>query len=116
MRTLLLDQARWDVILDAAGDIAVASEPYAIAQDAGSAIKLFAGELWYDTTKGIPYFQQVLGFYPPAQLLKTYFTDAALTVPGVVSALCFFSGLTDRGLSGQVLVTDNEGVTSIAGF
>ena len=65
MKTLLLDVESWDVILDAASNIAIASEPYAVAQDVASAIKLFAGELWYDTTKGVPYFASILGKSPP---------------------------------------------------
>jgi hypothetical protein len=36
-------------VLDAEGNIAVASEPYSLAQDAASAIKTFAGEVFWDT-------------------------------------------------------------------
>ena len=56
MKTLLLDQTTWDLTLDANNNIALAAEPYAFAQDAASAIRLFQGELWYDTTRGVPYF------------------------------------------------------------
>ena len=65
MNTLLLDRATWDLCLDAAGNIATASEPYALAQDASSAIRLFVSEAWYDTTQGIPYFTNILGQAPP---------------------------------------------------
>lgn len=109
MNTLLLDTARWDVILDAAGNIAVASEPYAIAQDVASAIRLFAGELWYDNTRGIPYFEQILGQYPPSGYLKAQFEQAALTVPGVVQARCINLQLADRKLTGTVEVIDLTG-------
>jgi hypothetical protein len=61
VRSLLLSRPAWDLVLDASGNIAVASAPYAIAQDAASAIRLFAGEHWYDTAQGIPCFSQVLG-------------------------------------------------------
>ena len=40
-------------------NIAVADEPYALAQDAASAIRTFIGECYYDTTKGLPYFEKV---------------------------------------------------------
>lgn len=43
MKTLLLDQKSWDLTLDAAGNIAVAAEPYAIAQDVASVISWVAG-------------------------------------------------------------------------
>ena len=41
MKTLLLRPDTWDLTLDSAGNIAVAENPYALAQDAASAIKLF---------------------------------------------------------------------------
>lgn len=114
--TLLLDTQSWDLVLDAAGNIAVASAPYALAQDAASAIKLFQGELWYDTSQGIPYFSTTLGMLPPVSLLKQQFVAAALTVPGVVSAQCFISSLIGRKVSGQVQVTDSAGNITAAAF
>lgn len=115
-QTLLLDVQAWDLGLDASGNIAVASAPYALAQDAASAIRLVQGEYWYDTTQGVPYFQQILGKLPPLALLRAKFTAAALTVPGVKAARCFFSSFNNRQLSGQVQITDGSGQTSVAGF
>lgn len=116
MHTLLLDTERWDIVLDAAGNIAVATEPYSLAQDAASAIRLFRGEAWYDTAQGVPYFQQILGQYPPIQVMKKAFETAALTVPGVVSATCYITGLENRQITGQVQVTDAAGTVTAAGF
>ncbi|MDG4853802.1 MULTISPECIES: hypothetical protein [unclassified Mesorhizobium] len=116
MKTLLLDADTWDLVADASGNIAVADEPYALAQDAASAIRLFAGELYYDTTQGIPYFDQILGKAPPVSLMKAYFNRAALTVPGVVSAQTFIQSWTDRAVTGQVQVTDEAGNITAAGF
>ena len=66
MKTLLLDRTAWDLCLDSNGNIALASEPYSLAQDVASAVRLFLGECYYDTTKGIPYWTEVLGMLPPA--------------------------------------------------
>ena len=112
--TMLLDQARWDFCTDADGNWAVASEPYAIAQDAASAIRTFKGECYYDITLGIPYFAQVLGKRPPAGLLKTQFVNAALTVPDTVSAVCYLSLGTDRELLGQCQIKTASGALVIA--
>lgn len=114
--TLLLDTETWDLVVDASGNIAMATNPYALAQDAASAIRLFQGELWYDTTQGVPYFADVLGHLPPLPLLKSLLVDAAKTVPGVVAAACFISGISGRSVTGQVQVTDQAGNISAASF
>lgn len=102
MQTLLLDTQAWDLVLDAFGNIAVASEPYAIAQDVASAIRLFNGELYYDTSKGVRYFEDILGKTPPLPLLKSELTNAALSVPLVQSATAFIAVTDDRVVTGQV--------------
>lgn len=114
--TALLDQSAWDLVLDSSGNIALASPPYALAQDVASAIRLFLSELWYDTTKGIPYFDDVLGQLPPSGLLIQLIENAALTVPGVVSAQCVIQSFDQRKVSGQVQFTDESGVTTVANF
>lgn len=116
MNTLYLDPGSWDLAVDANRNIAMASEPYSLAQDAASAIRTFFGEVYYDTTKGVPYFTELLGKTPSLPLLKAQFVAAALTVPGVVSAQVFISGVSDRNVSGQVQVTDTNGVVSAASF
>jgi len=116
MHTLLLDTVTWDLTTDLSGNIAVATEPYARAQDAASSIRTFAGEVWYDTNRGVPYFDQVLGHYPPVSLMKSYFEGAALLVPGVVQARAFLTGYADRKVTGQVQIRDVTGDVSAAGF
>lgn len=114
-QTLLLDQVGWDLCLTVAGNIAVASEPYAQAQDAASSIRTFQGEVYYDTARGVPYFQQILGYLPPAALLKAKFEYAAKLVPGVTRARCILTGFNSRRVSGQVQITTKAGI-SAAGF
>lgn len=114
--TLLLDRSVWDLVIDSNGDIAMASPPYALAQDVGSAIKLFLGELWYDTSKGIPYFDEVLGHMPPLSLLTGYIENAALTVPGVVSAKCIITTLDNRAVTGEIRFIDELGAINAVNF
>lgn len=123
--TMLLAVDTWDLCLDAAGNIALATEPYALAQDVASAIKTFllgenedvasiavSGECWYDDTLGIPYFDQILGHNPPLAVLVGYMEAAALTVPGVKSATVVLQSFnpTTRVAIGQVQFTDSNGV------
>ena len=116
MNTLLLDTEAWDLVLDSNGNIALAQPPYATAQDVASAIKLFLGELWYDTTQGVPYWQQFLGQNPASSQIISAFNVAALTVPGVATASTVLTSLAGRQLSGQVQFTTTDGISSTVNF
>lgn len=109
MNTLLLDRTAWDLVLDANGNIAMASDPYSIAQDVASAVRTFLGECWYDTTQGLPYWSDILGKYPPLPFVKQKIVEAALTVPEVVEAKVVFVDFTGRQLTGQIQIIDVNG-------
>lgn len=111
MKTLLLDQTAWDLVLDSNGNIALADEPYALAQDAASAIRTFIGECWYDVQLGIPYFQKVLGQLPPQQYMQSLIENAALTVPGIAKAKCTITAFDNRTITGVVELIDTAGAT-----
>ena len=115
MNTIYLNQ-NWDMAVDISGNIALASSPYALAQDAASECRLFYGECYYDTTRGVQYWRDILGKYPPLELMRTYYKNAAMLVPTVVKSKVFFSGLQNRTLTVQVQVTDNAGLVSALGF
>lgn len=114
--TLLLDQTAWDLVLDANGNIAMASPPYALAQDVASAVRTFLGEVYYDTTQGIPYPSEILGQLPPASLLTQLISNQALTVPGVVSAQTTITSFNAGAVTGQILFTDESGETTVVNF
>ena len=108
--TILLNPVTWDMLVDAQGNIAMASEPYSLAQDVASAIKTFLGEAYYNTNLGVPYFQNILGYTESASYLATQFEAAALSVPDIVSAQLTSLALTDRSLTGTLKFTDAAGV------
>lgn len=116
LNTLLLDRTQWDLVLDSGGNIAMARPGYALAQDVASAVRLFLGELFYDTSIGIPYFEEILGQLPPISLITGYVEKAALTVPGVVTARCIISSFNNREIVGQVQFIDENGVANNATF
>lgn len=111
-KTLLLDRTAWDLVIDSAGNIAVGSPPYALAQDVASAVRLFLGELFYDDSKGVPYFEDILGHRPPPALLIAHIEAAALTVPGVVSAQCIIDTFDNRTVTGQIQFIDETGAAN----
>ena len=116
MNTLLLDTKVWDLLIDAQGNIAAASDPYSQAQDAASAIKTFRGECYYNITIGVPYWANILGKAPPLSLVKAYVVAAALTVPGVTAAVCYISSFINRRIGGQVQITNTVGKTFTTGL
>lgn len=114
--TLLLDQSQWDIVLDSSGNIALAAPPYALAQDVASSVKTFLGEVYYDTTDGIDYFDDVLGHLPPSAQLIQLIQAQALKVPGVVTAQVVIQSFNQREISGQIQFTDASGQTTTVNF
>ena len=107
MATLFLDPKTWDLTLDSEGNIAYAKDPYAKAQDVASAVRLFKGELYYDTEKGIPYFDETLGKKQSLALYQYRLEQEALTVSGVVSAKATIESREGRIVSGFLSFTDD---------
>jgi hypothetical protein len=116
MSSLLLDTVAWDLCVDVNHNIAVASAPYSYAQDAACAVKLFKGELVYDTSQGVPYFEKILGHWPSAGVLRAYLVQAALTATGVATAQVFFSSWENRKVEGVVNLTSESGQQAAAAF
>jgi hypothetical protein len=116
--TWLLDQSAWDLVLDASGNIALAQPPYALAQDVASAVRTFLGELWYDTTQGVPYWTQILGKLPSSSLLIELINQQVLSVSGVVSSQTTVASFspTTREVTGQIQFVDSSGVTTTVNF
>jgi hypothetical protein len=102
--------------IDGSGNIAVASEPYALCQDAASECRTFAGECYYDTSRGIPYLSQILGKSTPIEYTKAQLVAAARLVPDVVSAKAYLTSSSDRKLGGQIQITDSSGRVTAASF
>lgn len=108
MDTLFLNPDTWDLAIDDEGNIAMAKDPYAKAQDVASAIRLFKGELYYDVSKGIPYFDETLGKKQSLSLYRYRLEQAALTVPGVIEAKSDIKSGRGRIINGAVLFTDDK--------
>lgn len=108
--TWLLSWDTGDSCLDANGNIAVASAPYAIAQDVSTQESTFLGECWYDNTQGVPYWQLILGKRPTASLMVSVLEAQALLVPDVETATATIGGINaKRGAIGQMLIVDTDG-------
>lgn len=116
MNTLLLTIDTWDLCVDALGNIAMASQTYALAQDAASACRTFLGEVYYDTSVGVPYWQSILGKPASLPLVRAALQQAAMSVQGVTAARVYLASIEDRVLTGQVQITDATGAVAVATF
>lgn len=114
--SLLLDQSAWDLVLDINGNIALADAPYSIAQDVASATRTFLGECWYDNSLGLPYWQNILGLFPPMQFVDLQITTAAFTIPNVSSVKVTFTSFENRVLSGTIQIIDTDGAINNVAF
>lgn len=115
-KSLLLDTAVWDLVLDASRNIAVCTAPYSLAQDVATALRTFFGEVYYDSAAGVPYYQSILGKSNPYNVVEAIITAQAMTVPGVVEAKCLLVTIVDRKVTGEVQITDKNGVITNASF
>ena len=107
-----LSPATWDLTLDSTGNLALLTGPNALAQDVACAISTFLGEMYYDTTQGIPWLSQVFGQQFSPSLVSSLIVAQVLQVPGVVSNPApKVEGLTiaNRKVSGTVNFTDSTG-------
>lgn len=115
MKTLLLQTDAWDLCIDASSNIAVASNPYSLAQDAASAGRTWRGECWYDTLRGVPYLPDLLGVTPvPIELIIAEEQAAAFTVPEVQGATFVIGSIQDRVLVGQMQIVGPDGTSAFA--
>ena len=107
--TLTLDLDAWDLTLDAGGDIATSTGPYAIAQNVANAVRLFTDDAYYNPERGIPHFIVDLGLLPQESVVRSRVGEAAAGVDGVASADVEITGLEHRVLTGNIQLTTTDG-------
>lgn len=111
--TIYLNPETWDLDIDASRNIAMASTPYAQAQNVASACRVWQNECPLRKVRGVPYEASVLGYRPTLLQLAGWFkTEAALVVgvDTVTPVLTFDSSA--RGLGGQIQLTLTDGNTA----
>ena len=114
MKTLFLMPDKWDLSLDASGNIAIASETYQQAQDIASACRVFVQDMYFNQTDGIPYLSDILGKGRyPLSLYRKYLTDAALGVDGVTGATVDLYIADNRVVRGQIKFTNEDNKTGV---
>ena len=105
----ILLSADWDIALDSSGNIPTTSGIHAMEQDVACVCRVFKGEQYYNVPEGIPYWEEILGHYPPKSLMVARYNACAKTVPGVVRVNTVIDKISDRRVQGQIRFTDKKG-------
>lgn len=110
-KTLTLDPKTWDLTLDAAGRIAVAVGPYAVAQNVANAVRLFTRDAYFNQADGIPHFRIDLAQRPSPAVVRERINRAARAVPEVATANTTLTKFEGRTLEGNIAITTTSGET-----
>lgn len=117
MKTIFLLPTTWDITLDSAGNLAVATDEYQQAQDIASSCRVFYGDDFYNKNDGIPYLESILGkSYYPIALYQRNLHDRSMLVNGIVSAEVQLQRLDNRALSGSIIFTNENGIQGTVGL
>jgi hypothetical protein len=95
------------------GDLSLATGSTAIQQALQQALQLWLGEWFLDTTRGVPYKQQILIKNPNIDVVQADLIATATSVPGIQQILDFslIYGSTDRSVSVSIVAQDSNGQT-----
>lgn len=105
MRTLALDDKNWDLMIDDYGNIAVKEDAECLAQDVASSVRVWSGELPFDTTRGVDYDKPDEN----RQTLKIQMLEQVGYIDGVGDVFIDFSDFKDRKLIPMIYLTTEDG-------
>lgn len=111
MKTLRLNNETWDIGVDGYGNIGVVESNQRLAQDVASSVRVWKGELPFNTDRGINYGN-------PDELMPTLNYDInnqARYIEGVQDSYVVFDKLTDRKLDVTIYLTNESGEQVVVG-
>lgn len=114
--TLYLNPDTWSLELTPAGGLKMASGDYALVQTGANAARTFKGEPYFNVQRGIPYFRDVLGKMPPAQLINAHVEAEVRKVTGAAAVRAVVREFSDRTLKGDFVITKPDGGTANGGY
>ena len=86
---LALDAASHDLVLDAAGSLALVTDAEAVGQHAKQRLMTYRGEWFLDTSAGLPWVQSILVRPFDAAVAASYVKSETLGTTGVDSILAY---------------------------
>lgn len=117
MSDLAMDLVTNDLLIKD-GDMSLVTGDAAIAQDLQQRLQIWLGEWFLDTTKGLPFKQQILVKNPNLDVVQADFVQAILDTPGVSQILDFNFDYTSQNRSLAIFVvaqtTNGQTITAQA--
>lgn len=110
LTTSLKLNENWDIHLNGENNLSTTQDANAVAQDVASACKTHLGEVWFDTSLGIPWFTQILGKPVSAVFIQAQLEKQAKRLPYVSNARA--TVITDRATRssrGLIAIVDANG-------
>lgn len=107
--TSLLLTPDWDLQLDDMGNIATVSGGLQTAQDVATSCRVWKGEVLYDTERGVPYKEEILGQKPNLSLLQADYETEAKRIDGVTSVEVVVDSFNNRELVPDIRITLENG-------
>lgn len=109
MKSLYLDPDTWDLVATSSRRVRTTEGKYCRAQCVATAVRRHKGEAYYDTERGVPYFETMYGQLPPDQLIRAHVEREALHVSGVEQARLQIRTFEGRTVTGDIRITDSDG-------
>lgn len=104
--------ANGDMVFGTPNDFFI-DEPAAVAQAVLTRLKLLRGEVFWDKTLGVPWFQEIMGPMNP-QTYDAEIKSVILGTPGVSALLNYSSSIVNRNLSVSATISTIYGTTQIS--
>ena len=77
-------------------------------------LKLFLGEFFLDTTKGIDYFGAILGKNKNPAQIDTIFKEAIVSSRGIIELISYKTDITDRSLRLDFVARTSDGILTFS--
>ena len=110
MKSLKLT-SQWDLTVDENGNIAMIDDGLQIAQDVATACRVWRGESLFDTTRGIPYKEEIMGNLPNMTVLQAYCSQEGTRINGAEIITIKDVSFENRVLKPDIQITTNTGDT-----
>ena len=110
MKTLGLN-ILWDLYVDENGNLAIKNGNDRLAQDVASSVRVFKGEIGFNTPRGVEYNKPDLN----KETLNYQMNKQARMVEGVDDSIVIFNQLENRVLKPVIYVTNIDGEQIVIG-